>query len=395
MDAAILVYIYILSIEEDFALGNEPREIRTVFNENERRICMKKLSPEQEELIEKYYKRIMKTKDFKKEMESRERHRKLVKNVLEKNMLESMTEIEFGELISNLWASTMWSNKDYLVQNILDNNTIEKIKNQFKNLLYGTDPFEKRFDRFIKEIKGLGPASLTEILCLFDPESFSIWNDRARKALKYLRVDNLPLSKYQITGTEYEKINGTLTLIAETIETLGLHDTDLLVVDYFLYEIWCTEKQKLEDVSLAGESREFDHNEVRDFINEIGAQLGFETDTEKLVAHGAKVDVVWRAKIANLGVVTYIFEVHKKGSIDSLILNLQRALNNPTVQKIIAVSDEKQLEKIKKEIKSLPENFRKALAFWDVFDAIETHKKLSEVIQSINKLELVKSQFEE
>jgi hypothetical protein len=34
----------------------------------------------------------------------------------------------------------------------------------------------------------------------------------------------------------------------------------------------------------------------------------------------------------------------------------ERALNNPTVQKIIAVSDEKQLKT--KEIKSLPENLK-------------------------------------
>jgi hypothetical protein len=27
------------------------------------------------------------------------------------------------------------------------------------------------------------------------------------------------------------------------------------------------------------------------------------------IAHGAKVDVVWRARIGNLGAVTYIFEV--------------------------------------------------------------------------------------
>ena len=356
---------------------------------------MKELLPEQERIIEKYFHEFMKGKDFTKEMESREKHRKLVKSILEKSTRQDMTEIEFGELISNLWASIIWSNKDYLVQNILGRNTIEKIRNQFKNLLYGKDSFEKRFDSFIKEIKGLGPASLTEILCLFDPESYGIWNDRVRRALRHLKFDSLPLGKYQITGKEYERINRALTLIAETLRKLGLDNTDLLVVDYFLYEIWYTEKKERESKDFGEEPLEFDHNEVRDYINEIGAQLGFETDIEKSVAHGARVDVVWRAKIANLGVVTYIFEVHKKGSIDSLILNLQRALNNPTVQKIIAVSDEKQLEKIREEIKSLPENFRKALAFWEAFDVIETHKKLTEVIQSINKLELVKSQFEE
>ena len=54
--------------------------------------------------------------DFKKEMESREQRRKLVINILEKSKLKNMTEIEFGEFISNLWASIVWGNKDYLVQ---------------------------------------------------------------------------------------------------------------------------------------------------------------------------------------------------------------------------------------------------------------------------------------
>ncbi len=33
------------------------------------------------------------------------------------------------------------------------------------------------------------------------------------------------------------------------------------------------------------------------------------------------------------------------------------------------------------------------LAYWDVADVISTHEKLAEVIENLNKLELVKSQF--
>jgi len=357
---------------------------------------MKRFFPEQEKLIEKYFGIFKKSVDFKKEMEDREQHRKLSINTLERTKLKNMTEIEFGELISNLWASSMWGNKDYLVKKIIDDNGIDKIRIHFNDLLYGTDSFEKRFEKFIKNIKGLGPASLTEILCLFDPGKFGIWNDKARKALKNLKFDDLPLNKYNISGKEYERINEALTLIAKKLQDLGLDDADLLAADYFLYEIWYAEKEKIEtEEKEVEEEIEFDHDEVRDFIKDIGAQLGFETDTEKRITHGAKVDVIWSAKIANLGIVTYIFEVHKGGSIDSLILNLQKALNNPTVQKIIAVSDRKQIETIKDETKGLPENFHKILTFWDVSDVINTHEKLSEVIQSINKLELVKSQFEE
>jgi len=357
---------------------------------------MKELSSKQEKLIEKYFRRFMKSVDFKKDMKSRGKHRELVMDILGHNEIKSMTEIQFGQLVSELWASSMWGNKDYLVQKIIDDNGIDKIRTQFVDLLYGKDSFEKRFDRFIRKIKGLGPASLTEILCLFDPARFSIWNNIARKALKNLEFDSLPLNKWQISAKEYQRINETMTLVAKKLRDLGLIDADLLAVDYFLYETWLVGRDKIEaEGKITEEAYEFDHDEVRDFIKDIGVHLGFETDTEKSIARGARVDVTWTAKIANLGVVTYVFEVHKKGSIDSLILNLQRALNNPTVQKIIAVPDKTHLERIREEIKSLPENFRKALTFWEVSDAVGTHEKLSEVIQSINRLELVKSQFEE
>ena len=102
---------------------------------------------------------------------------------------------------------------------------------------------------------------------------------------------------------------------------------------------------------------------------------------------------LWRAKIANLGVVTYVFEVHKSGAIDSLILNLQKAVRNPTVQKVIAVSNKKQLGQIEKEVQGLPEDFVKALSFWNAYDVERTHEKLSEVVKSIEKLGLVKSEF--
>lgn len=49
----------------------------------------------------------------------------------------------------------------------------------------------------------------------------------------------------------------------------------------------------------------------------------------------------------------YAFEVQTYSSIDSLILDLQKATNNFTVQAIVAVSDEKKIERINKESKSI------------------------------------------
>jgi len=358
-----------------------------------------RLTEEQQKKIDTYIRKFMSSLDFKNEMASRHKRSEFAVNLLSKEKLKSMTELEFGELISKLWASALWGNKDYLVQKILDANSIKKIITELEDLLYGVDSFDKRFDRFLSEIKGLGPATITEILCLYDPEHYGIWNDKARKALKILKFESLPLAKYKISGKEYTKINEVLLEIAKHIEKCGVENADLLAVDYFLYEIWEEEKERIEAEEERTlevlEEREFDHDEIRDFIKEIGNWLGFEVDVEKQIASGARVDCIWMAKIANLGVVTYVFEVHKSGSIDSLILNLQKSLNNPTVQKIIAVSDPNRLEKIHNEIKGLPENFRKALTFWEAGDVIKTHERLSEVIKSISKLELVKSRFEE
>ncbi len=354
------------------------------------------LTKEQEALIEKCWKEIDKEL-FQKKIDSREERRNLILRVLSHENLKEMSELEFGEVISSLWASRIFGNKDYLIQKILEENGIEKIKKALENLLYGSEEFERRFDNFLETVKGIGPASVTETLCLFDPEKFGIWNDKVRKALKILKFEELPLNKYRISGKEYEQINNVLKIIARKLRQLGIDKADLLTVDYFLYEVWKLEKEgkiKKED-EVVKEIVEFDHDEIRDFIRDIGIWLGFEVSIEKLIARGARVDVIWEVKIANLGKVTYVFEVHKKGSIDSLIVNLQKALNNPTVQKVIAVSDKKQLRKLKEGVEDLPENFRKLLVFWNVEDVINVHEKLEEIMESISKLELVKSQFEE
>jgi len=354
---------------------------------------------QQREKIREYvklFKDYSKSEDYIEDVRDRKERETFFSEVLKREKIASMDDYIFGEIISKLWASRIWTNKEYLVQKIISKNGIERIKKEFNNLLYGNDPFEERFEKFMKNIKGIGPASITEILCFFNPNEYGIWNDKARKALKILGFDKiLPLNKYKISGKEYQKFNQLLKLIAHELKNEGFTDADLLLVDYFLYEVWKTESIEIKKPPepFKPEKYDFDHDEIRDFIRDIGLWLGFEAETEKTISYGARVDVIWRAKIANLGVVTYVFEVHKSGSIDSLILNLQKAKRNPTVQKIIAVSDKKQLEKIKKEVEGLPEDFRKSLSLWDAEEVEKTHEKLSEVIKIIEKLELVKSEF--
>jgi len=352
---------------------------------------MMKINEGQKKIMIDYFKNFMSREAFKIDLEKREEHRKDVVKFLGKDKLEGITEIDFGKLISSLWASRTWGNKDYLVGKLIQDNGIEKIKEELWNLLYGKDPTEERFDRFKKEIKGLGPSSMTEILCLFDPENYGIWNIQARKGLEKLKFDADFVQKYHITGREYMQINELFREIAGLLKQCDYEKAELLAVDYFLYEVG-NEKEAVPPGPSPADR--FNHDEVRDFIKQIGDWLGFETETEKTIASGARVDVVWVAKIANLGVVTYVFEVQKSGSIDSLIVNLQKALKNPTVQKIVAVSSSDVIERIKNEAKDITmENFKRALTYWDYEDVLRTHENLLEAFESIDKLELVKSQF--
>ena len=172
-----------------------------------------------------------------------------------------------------------------------------------------------------------------------------------------------------------------------------------MFVDYFLYQVQRGEKinkeiYEKESIEKKNKPSKFDHEEIKEYLTEIGTALGFETETEQKVAFGAVVDVIWKARIANLGVVMYVFEVQSSGSIDSLILNLQKAKNVQSVQKLIVVSDTLQLDRVKREIESIPGDIQKNFSFWDVSDVESTYQRLSEVVKSIQRLNLFKDEFQ-
>ncbi|MFN3384770.1 MAG: hypothetical protein ACK401_07735 [Archaeoglobaceae archaeon] len=172
----------------------------------------------------------------------------------------------------------------------------------------------------------------------------------------------LPTKKYRISGSEYEKVNEILKAIFKVIEP-NKAEPNLLDVDAFLYYLVTKMMKVVEEMKeeIVEEDYDFEHDEIVEKLVEIGNALGFEASSEKVMAKGAKVDVLWRAKITNLGVVSYVFEVQRGGSIDSLILNLQKAKNNPTVQKHVIVANAKDLRRIKEEIEPLSEDFKKHL----------------------------------
>lgn len=346
------------------------------------------LNPEQKKAIRIHLKKFSKYtsgEQFRKDQENRINRVLYFQRELPKK-IDELSEVEMEKIITMLWASRMWGNKQYLAQKVIADNGIEKLQHELNLLLNTSSPIATRYERFLKEIKRLGPASVTEMLCYIQPDTCGIWNQKARQALRILGLDSYVSSaKYQVSGNEYETFNKILIAISEELEKAKFKDVDLLLVDFFLYEV--------SQAKATPEPSPFDHYEIRDLIQNIGVMLGFDADTEVQIGHGAKVDVVWRARIGNLGLVTYVFEVHKAGSIDSLLLNLQKANSSPTVQKVIAVSDKVQLEKIHLESEGLPEEFRRCLGFWKVTEVQKVGENLQSAIDVINNLGLVQGTF--
>ncbi len=318
-----------------------------------------------------------------------------------KEKLLAMSEDDLYEYISQLWAMLIWGNKHYVVDKAIDDNGFDNLKKNLAELLYGTKPIENRWDNFRKNIKGFGPAMISEILCKTNPNEYMIWNRRAFVGLKQLQVKDLPRYDYQLTGEVYKNLCATCKEISKALRKEGLNDTTLLAVDYFLWEELQVEdnlnqihsKGKKEIPVLKNKTEnEFIHNDIRDKIAEIGTWLGMRSGVEKSIAKGSRVDTIWEATIGNMGRVIYVFEVQTGGSIDSLILNLRRAINNHAVQTVVAVSDSRQIEKIKKEVEGITELERK-IKYWDYENVLKVHESLSFTNESINNLGLVPQGF--
>jgi hypothetical protein len=323
-----------------------------------------------------------------------------------KERILSMTEENFYDYISKLWAMLIWGNKQYVVDKMIADNGFDAVKRELSELIWGASPIMKRWDNFLKNVKGFGPATISEILCHVYPEKYMLWNRRAYVGLHYLGVTELPRYNYQMTGQKYVELSGVSQQIAKEIKAEGVEDVSLLTVDYFIWDELQVEENlskmhaagkkpktaPIVEEKLDADSAEFIHNEIRDKLSDIGKWLGFSADTEKKVAEGSKVDTIWEATIGNMGRVIYIFEVQTKGSVDSLILNLLKALNNPAVQGVVAVSDAAQLDKIRKHAEQVP-NLGAKLKYWDYKKVLEVHEALEMVNESINSLGLVPQGF--
>src|SRR5215208_3688781 len=84
----------------------------------------------------------------------------LFTDLLSPEGLADMTELEFGQVISSLWANRIWGDKGYLVGKLIYDNSLPVLIEQLRRLLWGKGSLATRYDNFRRSVKGLGAASI-------------------------------------------------------------------------------------------------------------------------------------------------------------------------------------------------------------------------------------------
>ena len=137
--------------------------------------------------------------------------------MLEKNRINTLSEPEFRLLYKALWASRLWTKKDwYIDEKLLKPNGLEKIKKELRTHLYGDEEINQRYDKFRGEIAGFGPSSISEILHFIFPDKYCLWNEKPKTVLPFLKLNLLPekFFKHQISsGDDYLQCIKALSLI--------------------------------------------------------------------------------------------------------------------------------------------------------------------------------------
>lgn len=107
----------------------------------------------------------------------------------------------------------------------------------------------------------MGTASINEILCLFNPKYYAIWNDKSRKGIEKLEIEDKIAKKSSITGKEYVEIINILKEILNELNEIDFPAKDLLGVDYFLYLL-----SIYKENSSIPPDEDIDHDDIRDKI---------------------------------------------------------------------------------------------------------------------------------
>ncbi len=106
----------------------------------------------------------------------------LLRKLLAEDKLSTLSEADFSSAVMHLWAMNFWKNKQYKIDQLLKDNGIAVLREELRNLLFGDLPIGRRYDQFRKNVKGFGPAMITEILITMFPGKYSLESEADQRS---------------------------------------------------------------------------------------------------------------------------------------------------------------------------------------------------------------------
>lgn len=237
------------------------------------------------------------SKEGKKNIVDHREHQKYFQERLSKKAIREMNEKQFGEVYKGLWASNIWGNKDWYVENKLlkPNSGFSFIKDELIALFYEADrPLSQRYDEFKKKVKGLGSSALTELLHFLFPDKFCLWNEKPKTVLPFLSLDNLlpeNVFKYQITsGKDYAACNEVMSVLKNELVNAGIEKADFIDLDCYIWFIFIKKlpkrkrgksKEKVKTIMRKPEQlvKIESHPDGEYYLLKLGEMLGYITYT--------------------------------------------------------------------------------------------------------------------
>lgn len=330
--------------------------------------------------LEEAYRNFAQNPDDELSLENRLEKKQTIQNLLAEEQLAEFGKGELRELVRNLWAWHGWTNKDYIIDEMLEDG-LDHVIESLSEALYEVDDGPDQFEMLVTDIRMMGPAAASEILTFMYPNNCAIYNQRAEDALEMLEYgDQLP--SRIADARNYRAFLNVLDRIQTDINNLDVNDgapiRDYIDLDYFLYHVSKMEVHETEEEIVKLD--DFDHDVIQEKLLEIGDGLGFDVEPEYDAGPRARIDVRWSTRVANLGMISYAFEVHHHGSPDSAILNLKKAeAADPSVQKSVIVSEPDNIDKFKEEIEAMGGGFASNVSYLTGKDVHEAEESISEL----------------
>jgi len=190
-------------------------------------------------------------------------HEQFVKEELSERTLQKLNQQEFIKVLANLWVFRAWKNKTWIIEKIITKNGFAKLKIEFLKLLYGADDFQKRFDRFQKNVSGINISTMSEILSMIYPENFCLWNAKTKKVLKFLNcsLDERLFQRSIISGEEYLQCIHFMNMIKNELRDYCVKD--FIDLDLFIWKI-----HEYDFLNYLKRKRKFDHSQIQERFEE-------------------------------------------------------------------------------------------------------------------------------